>query len=218
MFRFIARIHFSILLAAILLLACAPPILAQNDADPTTAVKTVIDQATAILKNKQVDETERQRQLRELVEGHFDFEGMARSALGYHWRDLTPDQRREFVPLFTSFIEDAYLSRMKEYTVEKIQQDLKSSNVQFTKQVIDGTDATVYSTVKLQDRPNPVEADYKMSKDTGQWKIYDINIDAISVIANYRNQFNRVINNEGYDKLVSILKQKQQALSKSLNQ
>jgi phospholipid transport system substrate-binding protein len=74
----------------------------------------------------------------------------------------------------------------------------------------------VFSTVVLKDRNNPIEVNYLMRRDGNDWKIYDITLDAISVIANYRNQFNRVLNDGGYDKLVSILRAKQQALGASL--
>ena len=117
------------------------------------------------------------------------------------------------MPLFTTFIEDAYLSRIESYSVEKINQQIQSSMIQFIKQTSDGPDyAEVFSTVVLQDRKNPIAVNYLMRHDGGEWKIYDITIDAISVIANYRNQFNRVLNNDGYDKLVSLLRQKIQGL------
>jgi phospholipid transport system substrate-binding protein len=138
---------------------------------------------------------------------------MAKSAIGYHWKTLTPAQQAEFVPLFTTFIEDAYLSRIESYSVEKINQQIQSSMIQFIKQASNGPDyAEVFSTVVLQDRKDPIAVNYEMRHDGSEWKIYDITIDAISVIANYRNQFNRVLNSDGYDKLVSIIRQKIQGL------
>ena len=78
---------------------------------------------------------------------------MSRSAIGYHWKTLTPAQQAEFVPLFTTFIEDAYLSRIESYSVEKINQQIQSSMIQFTRQTNDGPDyAEVFSTVVLQDQ------------------------------------------------------------------
>jgi phospholipid transport system substrate-binding protein len=185
-------------------------------AGPMASVKSVIDQATDVFEDKQVPTQDREQKLRAIAESHFDFVEMSRSAIGYHWSSFTPDQRAEFVPLFTAFIEDAYLSRMESYSVEKVNQQIKSSAIQFTKETKDGDYAQVFSTVTLQDRANPIEVNYQMRAAGSDWKIYDISIDAISVIANYRNQFNRVLNNGGYDKLVSILRQKQQALGASI--
>ena len=194
--------------------AATPPLT-----DPTTSVKTVIDEAIAIFKDPNIAPAAREQRLRAIAENRFDFDNMARSAVGYHWRDFTPAQRAEFVPLFTSFIEDVYLDRMQRYSVEKIKQDIQSSLVEFTKQQFNSPDeAEVFSQVTLQSRANPIQVNYLLSLDDGQWKIYDITVDSISVIANYRNQFNRVLNQGGYDKLVSIMREKQKALSASIAQ
>jgi len=184
---------------------------------PMASVKSVIDQAIAVFKDQGVAPADREKKLRAIAESHFDFEKMARTALGLHWRDFSPSQRAEFVPLFTNFIEDVYLSRMEQYSVEKVQQTVQSSSIQFIRERLDAPDqAVVFSTVTLEDRPKPLNVTYLMMLDGNQWKIYDITIEAISVIANYRNQFNRVLNNGGYDKLVGIMRQKQQSLGASM--
>jgi len=186
-------------------------------AGPMASVQSVVDQAKAVFKDQGVAPAEREKKLRAIAESHFDFEKMARTAVGRHWRDFSPSQRAEFVPLFTNFIEDVYLSRMEQYSVEKVQQTVQSSSIQFIKERMDAPDqAVVFSSVTLQDRAKPVDVDYLMKLDGNEWKIYDITLDAISVIANYRNQFNRVLNDGGYDKLVGIMREKQQALGTSM--
>ena len=181
--------------------------------DAMGSVKSVIDQSIVVFKNQQISAPDREQKLRAIAESHFDFTEMAKSAIGYHWKTLTPAQQSEFVPLFTTFIEDAYLSRIESYSVEKVNQQIQSSMIQFVKQTTDGPEyAQVYSTVVLQDSKNPIAVNYLMRNDSGEWKIYDITIDAISVIANYRNQFNRVLNSGGYDKLIEIIRQKIQGL------
>jgi phospholipid transport system substrate-binding protein len=178
------------------------------------AGKNAINEAIVVFSNKQLTPDEREKQLREIAARHFDFASMARSAVGYHWRSFTPEQRAQFVPLFTNFIEDVYLSRIESYSVEKVQQDIKSSTIQYNNQRIDSPDyAQVFTTVTLQDRKSPLQVNYMLHRNNGEWKIYDLSVDAISVIANYRNQFNRVLNNDGYDKLISIMTQKAQGLS-----
>jgi phospholipid transport system substrate-binding protein len=183
---------------------------------PMASVKAIIDQTIVVFEDKQIAPKDREEKLRSIAESHFDFEEMSRSAIGYHWRTFTPEQKAEFVPLFTKFIEDAYLSRIESYSVEKVDQQIKTSAINFTRETRDGEYAQVFSTVTLQDRANPIDVNYQMRTAGPEWKIYDISIDAISVIANYRNQFNRVLNNGGYDKLVTILRQKQQALGASI--
>lgn len=218
-----ARLEFNLrtlALGAMLLFAFAGPAGAQtpvqapaSSGDATASVKTIIDQSIVVFKDQQISAPAREKKLRGIAESHFDFAEMSKSAIGYHWKTLTPAQQSEFVPLFTTFIEDAYLSRIESYSVEKINQQIQSSMIQFIRQTSDGPGyAEVYSTVVLQDRKNPIAVNYLMSQDGSEWKIYDITIDAISVIANYRNQFNRVLNNDGYDKLVSLLRQKIQGL------
>ena len=193
--------------------AQAPMQVSVSSDDATASVKAIIDQSIVVFKDQQISAPDREKKLRGIAESHFDFAEMSKSAIGYHWKTLTPAQQSEFVPLFTTFIEDAYLSRIESYSVEKINQQIQSSMIQFIKQTTDGPDyATVYSTVVLQDRKNPIAVNYLMRHDGNEWKIYDITIDAISVIANYRNQFNRVLNNDGYDKLVELLRQKIQGL------
>ena len=223
-------IAYAILLAlaalVIAMLYAAAPARAQTAApapasanDPMGAVKGVVDQAIAVFRNRQLSPADRMTQLRAIAEAHIDFASMARSAVGYHWNSLTPDQQAQFVPLFTKFIEDVVLSRIQSYSVEKIQSQIESTAITFNREHINSPDdAQVYSTVVVQDRPNPLSVNYMLRQTDGQWKIFDITVDAISVIANYRNQFNRVINNEGYDKLVSILRQKTQSLSNSIGQ
>jgi phospholipid transport system substrate-binding protein len=225
-------IAYAILLAlaalVIAMLYAAAPARAQSGApsaaaaapatDPMAAVKDVVNQAIAVFRNQQLSQADRMTQLRAIAEAHIDFASMARSSVGYHWRTLTPQQQAQFVPLFTKFIEDVVLSRIQSYSVQKIQSQIQSTTINFTRELTTGTDAQVFSTVVVQDQPNPLAVNYMLSQNNGQWMIYDITVDAISVIANYRNQFNRVINNDGYDKLVSILQQKTQSLGNTLGQ
>ncbi len=186
--------------------------------DPTAMVRAVIDQATAVVRDTQAPSAARDKRLREIAEANFDFADMARTTLGYHWRQLSQQQQAEFVPLFAAFMENVYLSKLQEYGVQKVRQTATSSNVTFTGQQYDGADyAEVHSTVLLKEQPPPVKVDYLVRRDGASWKIYDLNIDAISVMANYRQQFNRVLNNDGYPALVSMLHKKVQELGSTLD-
>jgi phospholipid transport system substrate-binding protein len=188
-------------------------------AEPITVLKTGIDQVIAVFNDQQMPLNQRREKLRSMSLQYFDFDSMAKSALGYHWRDLTPAQRNQFVPLFTDFIQDAYLSKMEQATVERIRQEAKTANVRFLKQTYFGSGyAEVFSTVALEDQKDPLEVDYLMHQRDGQWRVYDVTIDAISLIGNYRNQFNRVINNEGYPKLIADLQAKREQLQQYMNQ
>src|SRR5271168_4079872 len=100
----------SIALGALLLFVAANTRASVSPDDATGSVKSIIDQSIVVFKDGQLTPTAREQKLRAIAESHFDFAEMAQSAIGYHWRTFTPAQKSEFVPLFTAFIEDAYLS------------------------------------------------------------------------------------------------------------
>lgn len=197
----------------------APPATAPaNLNDPMAMVKSGIGQAITVFQNHQMPLPERRKTLRALAEQYFDFPMMSRSVLGYHWHTLTPDQRAQFVPIFTGFIEDAYLSKLQDYTVRQVQQALQTARINYVKETFDGPDyAQVFTTVALRDQAKPIEVNYYLSRTQGAWKVYDLSIEAISIIANFRNQFNRVINNAGYATLLADLRAKQQRLQQDLD-
>jgi phospholipid transport system substrate-binding protein len=187
--------------------------------DPMSVIKTGTDQVIAVFNDQQMPLNQRREKLRSMSLYYFDFDSMAKSVLGYHWRELTPVQRSQFVPLFTEFIQDAYLSRMEQATVEKIRQEAKTAQIKFLKQTYFSSDyAEVFSTVALEDHRAPLELNYLMHQSGGQWQVYDVTVDAISLIANYRNQFNRIINNQGYPKLIADLEAKREQLRQYMNQ
>lgn len=211
--------------AAITLLAVAMGLSASGFAratdapsDPMALVKKLADQAVSMYRDTSKSLPERRRALRALANRNFDFTAMARSALGYHWRTLSEQQRGQFVPLFTAFIQDVYLHRMQSYGEENLQQEVRNAKVQYLRETFDGSaDAEVFTTVHLQSRDQPVAVNYLLNRKNGAWWIYDITVESISIVANYRNQFNRVINQHGFDTLMSDLRAKQQNLAALLD-
>jgi phospholipid transport system substrate-binding protein len=129
---------------------------------------------------------------------------MARSALGTHWRTLSPAQRRQFVPLFENYVMDTYLSRLQTTTVEAARKGLQDK-VTYD----DPDDAKVHGQVNMPQLTEPLKVDYALHKAGGGWKLYDIAVDNVSTMASYRDQFNKTINERGFDTLVNELKTKQ---------
>jgi phospholipid transport system substrate-binding protein len=186
--------------------------------DPMSQVKNGVSDVIDVFKAPNTPIQVRREKLRQLGAKYFDFESMTRSVMGYHWRELSPAQRVEVVSLFTNFINDAYLSKLQDYSVKKVAEELPTVNIQFLRETFDGPEyAQVYSTVTLKEQKDPIDLNYLMHRANGQWKVYDVTVDAISVIGNYRNQFNRVINDGGYDKLVNELRSKTLALQQQLD-
>src|SRR5713101_3055375 len=191
--------------AAIAIVVCQSR-FARADDSPMPVVQNTVNQALAVLRDKSAPLQQRQEKLRQIVAQTFDFTEMAKSALGYHWKQLTPQQQQEFTTVFISFIEDSYLSKLNDY---------RGQQVQFIKATQDGDYAQVNTNV-VREGKEPIHLDFRLMKENGSLKIYDVTVDAISIIANYRNQFNRVMNNQGYDTLIKDLKEKQVALAARL--
>lgn len=175
--------------------------------DPMSVVKTTVDQALDVLRDRSTPLAQRQDKLRQIVAATFDFKEMAKSALGYHWKELTPAQQEEFTNAFVAFIEDSYLSKINDYSGQQ---------VNFLRVTHDGAQYAQVSTDIIEPKGEPIHVNYRLLQEDGTWKIYDVTVDAISIIANYRNQFNRVMNSKGYATLIADLKAKQAALAASL--
>lgn len=175
--------------------------------DPMSVVKTTVDQALEVLRDRSTPLAQRQDKLRQIVAATFDFREMAKSALGYHWKELNPAQQEEFTNAFVAFIEDSYLSKINDYSGQQ---------VNFLRVTNDGPQYAQVNTDIVEPKGEPIHVNYRLLQENGTWRIYDVTVDAISIIANYRNQFNRVMNSKGYATLIADLKAKQAALAASL--
>lgn len=202
---FTHRIAAAATLAVFAILLLAP---AQAAQDPMAVVRSVVDPALQILSDTQTPLRDRQEKLRALVSNNFDFTAMSRSALGYHWRDLNDSQRKDFTQAFTAFIQDSYLSKIQDYSGQQVQFIGESQP--------DPGYAQVRSQLIQPGGKQPVQVNYVLRQDNSRWLIYDVTVDNISIIANYRNQFNRVINRSGFDTLMADLKSKQEQLASQL--
>ena len=133
----------------------------------------------------------------------FDFGETAKRSLGQHWDQRTPTERTEFVRLFTELVERSYISKVDKYTHQKM--TVLAENV-------DG-DYAVVRTRLLLNHGDEMPLDYKMRNTSSRWQVYDISIDGISLVANYRAQFNKVIRTSSYEALVTRLKSNQAEFS-----
>jgi len=195
------------MLAIVAAVALAAPVSADQSA--TDLVKSLVNPALQILNDKSTPLKDRQQKLRQLVSGDvFDYTAMARSGLGLHWKDINDQQRNDFTQVFTAFLRDSYISRIQDFSVQEV-------NYLGESDLGDGR-TEVKTTIQQPNASAPVQLNYMLRKDSGKWLIYDVTVDNISIAANYRNQFNRVINNKGFDTLMADLKSKQQSLENQL--
>jgi phospholipid transport system substrate-binding protein len=197
------KINLRIVVMAFLLL---PGWLSTGAADggvPTDQIKATVDRALVVLKDprfKAAAKTkERRAQLKQILFARFDFNEMARRALGSHWRRRTAQEQEEFVRLFTDLLERAYADTIESYTDEKII---------YVGEKQDGNYAEVNSKI-LTSKGQEFTIDYKTRVVAGEWKVYDVVVENISMVNNFRSQFNRVINNGSYEELIRRLKDKQ---------
>lgn len=165
---------------------------------PTDQLRTQVDRVIATLEDRALQQRpdERRRAVRQIAEQIFDFQETARRALGRHWQARTPEQQREFVELFTDLLERAYITRIEGYAGER---------VAYAGDTVEGAQATVRTRL-LTREGTEIPVDYRMRRVDGRWLVYDVIIEGVSLVANYRAQFNRIIQTASYEELVSRMR------------
>ena len=149
-----------------------------------------------VLQDPALDQTQRRTEIRAIALEAFDVAEAARRTLGPHWPKRTPAERQEFIALFQGLLERGYLSRIGEYGGE---------SVQYVGERIEGEYATVRALIVTQKGTQvPVEA--RVLRQGDRWRMYDVLIENVSLIASYRSQFDRVIRTSSYEELVRRLK------------
>jgi phospholipid transport system substrate-binding protein len=173
--------------------------------EPTDLVRQTTDQVLKILEDPQLQGTakqaERQERLHQMANQAFDWEEMAKRALARHWRERTPQQQQEFVNLFRDLVERTYMNRLENATQEK-------QDIQYVGEQLDGSRAAVKTNVVTK-RNQQVPIEYRLHKVNEGWKIYDVLVEGISLVNNYRSQFDRIINSSSYNELVQKMKTRQ---------
>ncbi|MBF0505229.1 MAG: ABC transporter substrate-binding protein [Nitrospirae bacterium] len=171
--------------------------------EPTDIARQTTDRVIDILKNKELRRAEKTKErraaIRKVVSEHFDFEEMAKRSLAQYWRQRTPEERKEFVVLYADLLERTYIRKVESYSDEKITYGEESSD-------------SVYAIVKTKivtKRNVDIPVEYRMEKKSGNWVVYDVIIEGVSLVNNYRNQFNKIIVSGSYEELVKRLKKKQ---------
>lgn len=171
---------------------------------PTDQLKGAVDGVLKILDDPSLKGrlAERRAAVRKIANEIFDFSEIAKRSLARHWQPLSEAQRTEFVSLFADLLERSYISKIETYGGEKIQ---------YTAERADGDFATV-STKIVTKNGTEVPVDYRMTKRADRWLVYDVSIEGVSLVSNYRTQFNKIIQTTSYNELVSKLRNKQDEL------
>jgi phospholipid transport system substrate-binding protein len=171
--------------------------------EPTDQMKGSIDAVIKILKNKELKApektSERRAAIRKIIDSRFDFRKISKRALAINWRKRTPEERKEFVSLFSDLLEANYIKKIEKYDNEKIL---------YVGESVDDGYAKVKTKV-ITKRNEEIPIDYMLIKEGTKWMVYDVIIEGVSLVENYREQFQQIIDSSSYAELVRKLRQKE---------
>ena len=167
---------------------------------PTDQLKASVDHVIAVLQDPNLKSdakaAERRAAIRQQAESEFDFNETAKRALGRHWQELSESQRKEFVSLFADLIERAYITKIEKYSGEPIV---------YVGESVEGDTATV-RTKFVTKQGTEIPIDYRLFRNGDRWLVYDVLVEGVSLVANYRTQFDRILRTSGYEELVRRMK------------
>ena len=170
---------------------------AAHFATPTDRVRDAIDKVITVLKIDGLDREERWRQIAAVINESFDFRSMSQSVLSTHWKRATPDERERFTEFFSQYIEETYRAKIEAYTDE---------NVEYRSEEVRGDRAVVETVIVTSQTEIPVN--FKLKNNEGEWYAYDVVIEGVSLVANYRETFSAIVKNEGMDGLMSDIQRR----------
>ena len=200
MTRVIAVLTFLAALAGLLAALAAAPAWA---GPPTDQLRGAIDRVVKTLENPaykgEARAAERKAAVRRIANDIFDFTEISRRALARHWQTLSEKQREEFVGLFADLLERSYISKIELYGGEKIL---------YTGERIDGDTGSVMTKIVTKNGTE-VPVEYRVLRRGDRWLVYDVSIEGVSLVSNYRTQFNKIIQTSSYAELVRKMKAKQ---------
>ena len=179
------------------LLAAPVPVRA---GEPTGQIREAIEQGIAVVKNPKLAgkgmQAERRARLREAVAPYFDFQEMAKRSLGIYWKDRSPSEREEFVRLYRKLLENSYAGKIESYQGEKIL---------YGKETVDPPYAVVRTGIVTM-KGEEIPVNYLLLQEGSRWRIYDVVIERISLVNNYRSQFGSILQKSSFSELMRKLK------------
>lgn len=166
-------------------------------AGPTEQLREALDTVLEELKNKQLDSAIRRTDIEKIIYGHFDFRVMSQRALSTNWKKASAEEKQQFVDKFSKLLFASYIRRIEAYTDEQIEyigEKIKNGRAEVSTIIVSG-DADI-----------PIR--YKMRLKGGKWLVYDVVIEEVSLIRNYRSSYRDIVKKEGIDGLLSKMDEK----------
>ena len=194
------------LLAVLLLLPMTGAAATAAADEPLDVLKEPMNEALAVLRDPryETDDPAKKAEQREkfwsIVEPVFDFEEVSKRTLARNWRKFDESQQKRFVDVFSDLLGNIY--------VDRIQGGYSDETIEFDEQYIhDSRPLAVVKTFVVSER-NRIPVDYSLIKKDGTWRVYDVKVEGISLIKNYRSQFKEILSRESPDELIERLKEK----------
>lgn len=168
---------------------------------PTVVVKNTIDEVIQLVTDEKLkvpgQATHRRQLLEETIGKQFDFEEMAKRSLAAHWKSRNASEHHEFVTLFRKLLSNTYAGKIENYSGE---------TVNYLKERLKGGYAEVQTS--MNSAKNVISLDYRLILKGGNWRVYDVVVNGVSLVKNYRSQFTRIIHRSSYEDLLTTLREK----------
>lgn len=161
---------------------------------PTDRVKAAIDDILVVLRNQKLSREQKWSEIGRVIDEGFDFRSMSQSVLATNWQKASKEEKRQFVEYFSQYLEDTYRNKIESYSNQRV--NYLNETVKRNRAVVD--------TVIVTDQ-NQIPVTYKLKNNDGEWFAYDVVIEGVSLVNNYRSTFTAIIRSEGMDGLLTDL-------------
>ena len=167
------------------------------ESTPTDDVRTSVDAVIALLKDDTLDTESRRDRMREVIDKRFDFRAMSQRTLATNWKKASDAEKQKFTELFAELIQNSYVSKIESYTNESVKYPGEKQN---------GKKAVVDTLIITSSAEIPVN--YKVYLKDGSWQVYDVIIEGVSLISNYRSSYQEIVMKDGFDGLLAKMEEK----------
>jgi phospholipid transport system substrate-binding protein len=183
-----------------LMMALSGPSAAGTSA--TDAVRTSVDTIIGILKDASLNQSARREKIRTVIAGRFDFRAMSQRTLATNWRKASKEEQQHFVQLFSELIQESYIGRIEAYTNETVKYPGEKT-----------TDKRAVVDTLIQTSSAEIPVSYRLYLKNGQWLVYDVTVEGVSLISNYRTSYQEIVKNEGFSGLLARMQEKVKELA-----
>ena len=188
-----------------------PLSIVEASSSPLQVIQSGSDRGLRIIKSSLFEGgpslQQRRDEILTIVEEYFDFNEIAKRSLGRHWKDIIPEKQQEFIRLFKQLLFNTYVSRI-EATAKP------TTSTRYDGETVEDRFAIVKTRVASDNQPD-FQIDYRLLLNGSEWKVYDVVIEGISLVGNYRQQFNSILSKESFESLLKRLKEKVETQSES---